>query len=415
MRNRLAAGIARRYLYKETTRGAVGTISTVSVCAMAVATAAIVCVLSVFNGFREVIGARLDTLSPDVMVTPAEGKVFAQADSVCRAVLSVSGVAAATPTLSDNALVIGNSQEMPVTIKGVRPDEYSRITAVKSLIGDDYGQWIGDAGAEHDYMASADIAIGIGMRLRVYPDDHLLIFAPKREGRVNMANPAASFITDSLHVAGIYRTDQQQFDADGIIAPLDVVRELLQYDTEASAIEVKATEATDPARLAADISKKLGSRFIVRDRLRQQETNFRMISIEKWVSFLLLGFILLIASFNCISSLSMVVIQKQKAIGTLVALGASRRDIGRIFAWESIYVSLAGGLAGLLLGVVLCLLQQHFGLIKLGGDPSARLIAAYPVRLEWSDLLLTLVPVGAIGLLTAWITSRFARSRIGAK
>lgn len=411
MKQDLTAAIAWRYLLSKKSHGAVGTISTVSLCAMAVATAAIVCVLSVFNGFREVIAEKLDTLAPDVMVTPAKGKTFAEAEKLAARVAAMPGVETATPTLSDNALVICNSQEMPVKLKGVVPADYARVTEVRSLVDADLGRYLADTVAPAGTIP-ATIAIGTASRLRAYPGAGMLVFAPKRLGRVNLANPVSSFITDSLSVTGIYRSDQQEYDEDGVIVPIAEARKLLQYDTEASAIEIRLRPGQDGARAAAVIGDRLGPAYVVKDRVRQQEMNFRMISIEKWVSFLLLGFILVIASFNLISSLSMLVIEKEKAIGTFSALGLSRRRIGRIFAWESIYVSLAGGLAGIALGLTLCLLQQHFGLITVSGSPETTIVRAYPVKVLAGDVMATLVPVTLIGIATAAITAAFAKSRI---
>ena len=411
MKQDLTAAIAWRYLLSKKSHGAVGTISTVSLCAMAVATAAIVCVLSVFNGFREVIAEKLDTLAPDVMVTPAKGKTFAEAEKLAARVAAMPGVETATPTLSDNALVICNSQEMPVKLKGVVPADYARVTEVRSLVDADLGRYLADTVAPSGTIP-ATIAIGTASRLRTYPGAGMLVFAPKRLGRVNLANPVSSFITDSLSVTGIYRSDQQEYDEDGVIVPIAEARRLLQYDTEASAIEIRLRPGQHGARAAAAIGDRLGPAYVVKDRVRQQEMNFRMISIEKWVSFLLLGFILIIASFNLISSLSMPVIEKEKAIGTFSALGLSRRRIGRIFAWESIYVSLAGGLAGIALGLTLCLLQQHFGLITVSGSPETTIVRAYPVKVLAGDVLATLVPVALIGIATAAITAAFAKSRI---
>lgn len=410
MKSNLTAAIAWRYLLSKKSHGAVGTISTVSVCAMAIATAAIVCVLSVFNGFKREIGLRLDSLSPDVEVTPAKGKTFDNAEQLAARIEDTAGVETATPTLSDNALVIFNNQEMPVKVKGVYPDRYAQVTSIRELIPEEYGVYMPSGSVQE--IAPSAIAIGVAARLAAYPNSHILIFAPRRKGRVNLANPASSFMTDSITVSGIYRADQAQFDEDGVIMPIANVRKLLQYDTQASAIEIKAKPGIDPSRLAVTLQQSLGDSFVVKDRLRQQEMNFRMVSIEKWVSFMLLGFILIIASFNIISSLSMLVIEKEDALSTFTAMGMSRRRIGSIFAWESIYVSLAGGLTGVLLGVGLSLLQQHFGFIKIGGDPSAAIIHAYPVQVEATDVTVTLVPVIIIGLITAAITAAFARSRV---
>ncbi len=410
MKSKLTAAIAWRYLISKKSHGAVGTISTVSVCAMAVATAAIICVLSVFNGFREVIASRLDTLSPDIMVTPAKGKVMENATALTKRIGAMPGIETATPTLSDNALVICNSQEMPVMLKGIIPDEYAHVTSVRDLIGKEYGTYL-DSTNDTRYIPAV-FAIGVASRLGAFPGDGAFVFAPRREGRVNMANPAASFLTDSIMVAGIYRSDQSQYDEDGILMPINAVRDLLQYGDVASAIELRCRPGADAVKTTTNIARELGGGFVVRDRIRQQEMNFRMISIEKWVSFLLLAFILIIASFNIISSLSMLVLEKEQAIHTFTSLGLSRKRIGGIFVWESLYVSLAGGAFGIILGLALCLLQQHFGIVQIGGDPATRIISAYPVKVQAYDILLTLLPVMVIGLVTAFITGGFAKSRI---
>lgn len=216
MAKNLTAAIAWRYLLSKKSHGAVGTISTVSVCAMAIATAAIICVLSVFNGFKEVISEKLDTLSPDIMVTPAKGKVFDHAEELAARLAALPEVELATPTLSDNALVICNNMEMPVTLKGVVPADYARVTAVKSLISKEYGEYI-DTLSGRSGAVPVTLSIGAASRLGAYPSMDALIFAPRREGRVNLANPATSFITDSIHINGVYRSDQQQYDQDGVI------------------------------------------------------------------------------------------------------------------------------------------------------------------------------------------------------
>lgn len=409
MRTFLPAVLAWRYLRSRKSHSAVGAIAAVSVIGMAVATAAIVCVLSVFNGFRGVIADRLDTMSPDVMVEPVRGKVFGSADELVRKAHAVRGVGSVSATLSDNALLLYGGREMPVLMKGVEPASYARVIDMKNLIDSRDGRYL-RAGMDQG-LSETTLSIGVAMQLGAYPGDGLMMFAPRREGRVNMANPAASFITDSLLVSGVYRTQQKDYDEDRILVDMATARRLLQYDDEASALEIRVADGADPARVAADLSEALGPEFSVKDRLRQQEMDFRMIEIEKWISFLLLGFILLIASFNVISTLSMLVLEKEHNLSTLAAMGMSRRRIGGIFAWESMIVALIGGLAGIMLGVVLCMLQQHFGLIRVG-DGVSTIITAYPVRLEAMDLLVTMVPVLLIGVATAMITAAFARKRV---
>lgn len=409
MKSNMTAAIAWRYLISKKSHGAVGTISTVSVIAMAIATAAIVCVLSVFNGFRREISSRLDTLLPDIEISPEKGKVFDNAQQLADSLKTVEGVAVASPVLSDNALVIYNGQEMPVKIKGVNTKEYCEITDIKKLIPQDYGNYINN---EETTPTPAVLAIGVASRMRAYPESHLLIFAPRREGRVNMANPMTSFVTDSLNVEGIYSSQNSQFDDDIIIMPISAARELLQYVNEASSIEIKLAPNASTSKVEQQIRQIAGNGYIIKDRLHQQEVNFRMVNIEKWVSFLLLGFILVIASFNIISSLSMMVIEKESALSTFSALGLSKRRIGNIFAWESLYVALTGGLSGIILGLCLCLLQQHYGFIKIGGDGTTNILHSYPVEVQANDIWITLIPILAIAFITALTTAAFARSRI---
>ncbi|MDE6339412.1 MAG: FtsX-like permease family protein [Muribaculaceae bacterium] len=420
----VAPRIAWRYLISKKSHSAVGAISVVSICGIAIATAAIICVLSVFNGFKQTIVDRLDILTSDILVTPAKGKVFENADSLAREIASLEGVASSAPILADNALAICDSQEMPVFLKGVAgfSDGTYDATAFKSsalpgLVSASVNQANtatneDSAEEENSTLKEAYLSIGSAAGLNARIDNNILLFAPRREGRLNIANPASSFITDSVTVTLIFQTNRSETDENTIVTDIETVRDLLQYDSEASAIEISAKPDANIAQIISGLQKKLGNRFIVKDKLQQQEINFRMISIEKWITFLLLFFILVIASFNIISSLTMLVLDKEKAIGTLRAIGFSRRGIGGIFFWQSIFVTATGGIAGIILGIALTLLQQTTGIIRLHGDPGALLVSAYPVQLQFPDILLTMIPLALIGLLTAFITSSFARSRV---
>ncbi len=404
--NTLPARIAWRYLRAPKSHSAVSAIAAISVVGVAVATAAIICVLSVFNGFRSILSDKLDILAPDVMVTPSLGKTFADGDSLAAIIGETPGVEIALPTVVDNALAIVDSREMPITLRGVDFSRYPYVTRVDSII-------TGGRRLESLDSKEAVASVGVARQLGFYNGDvSMLIFAPKREGRVNLANPLASFLTDSVNVADIFQAMQTEYDENNVICDINVARDLFQYDTEATAIEVKAHPGTDITRLAGEISRRLGPDAVVKDRYRQQEMNFRMVEIEKWVTFLILIFILVIASFNIISTLCMLVLEKQQSMSTLLALGMSRRRIGSVFWWESMYVSLIGGISGVIIGILLCLLQEHFGLIRLGGDPSSLVIQAYPVKVELMDIVYSLIPVILIGLCTAWTASAFARSRL---
>ncbi|MDE6792195.1 MAG: ABC transporter permease [Muribaculaceae bacterium] len=408
----LPSRIAYRYLRAPKAHSAVNAISIISVVGVAVATAAIVCVLSVFNGFHSLLADRLDTLSPDILITPAEGKVFSNADSIADIVRSENGVETVMPSIVDNALVIYNSREMPVTLRGVSLDQYSRITSLDSLLIDKDSS-LAQSPNDDEGDTRGIISIGTASQLSIgETGEQLLIFAPRREGRVNLANPMASFITDSISVAGIFQAYQSDYDEKTVICDIEVARDLFQYENEATSLEVKLKSGSDTQQIARALNAKLGNNAVVKDRLQQQEMNFRMISIEKWVTFLLLIFILIIASFNIISTLCMIVLEKQPSLSTLSALGMKRGSIAAVFRWESVYVSLIGGIAGILLGLGLCLLQQHFGLIRLAGDPERMIVSAYPVMVKATDVLLVLIPVAATGLVTAAIAGGFARTRI---
>ena len=402
----LPARIAWRYLRAPKSHSAVSAISVISVVGVAVATAAIICVLSVFNGFREVLTEKLDILAPDVLVTPAQGKTFADGDSLASAIATVEGVEMALPTVVDNALALADGREMPVTLRGVDMKRYPALTHIDSIMTG--GRPLGEFSTE-----DVAISVGVARQLGIFtPDVAMLLFAPRREGRVNLANPLSSFLTDSVNVADVFQAMQSEYDEKQVICDIETARRLFQYDSEATAIEVATVPGADVTEVATHIAARLGPDAVVKDRFRQQEVNFRMISIEKWVTFLLLIFILVIASFNIISSLCMLVLEKDSSRATLSALGMSRREIGGVFWWESMYVSLTGGLTGVVAGIVLCLLQEWLGLIRLGGDPSSLVIQAYPVKVEWGDIGVALIPVVAIGVVTAFITSAFARSRI---
>ena len=397
--------MAWRYLRARKSHSAVTAIARVSVAGVAVATAAIVCVLSVFNGFREVLAGRLDRMSPDVMVSPASGKTFADGDSLAAAVSTVDGVAIAMPMVADNALALAGSSEMPVRLLGVDPAAYRRITSLDSIMLDG-----GKAPLAGSREAAA--AVGTASQLALYEQGTpILLFAPRREGRVNLANPAASFISDSVALSGVYRADRSEVDANTMVCDIEVARMLFQYDAEATEVLVKAAPGLAPEALAGRIRDRLGKGYVVKDRLQQQAMDFRMIEIEKWVTFLLLFFILVIASFNIVSTLAMLVVEKQKSMLVMRAVGMPYSLIGRVFWWESVFVTVAGGIAGLALGVILSLLQEHFGLIRLAGDPSAMIVSAYPVALQWGDVALAFAPVALIGLAAAWVASRFARTR----
>lgn len=422
----LAAAIAARYLKSGRSHSAVTAISIASVAGLAAAVAATICVLSVFNGFRDLLCNTLYRLQSDVVVLPAAGKVIADADSLADALAMRPDVAAATPTITDNALALLDGREMPVAIRGVVGSAYRSVASLDSVLiaGDSrLTRPLEEGEVRYEYDPELDMyfetenipyqygvfSVGAASRLSAALGDRVLLFAPRRQGSVNLANPAASFLRDSVEVGGVMRTGRQELDERAIVVDLELARRLFQYSSEASAIEIKARGSD--TKLAESLQRDLGEDYVVKDRMQQQEVNFRMVQIEKWVTFLLLSFILLIAGFNIISTLSMLVLDKQANLQTLRALGLRRSGIGAVFAWESLFVTLIGFAAGAAVGLLLCWLQQRYGLVRLNADPSAVVVEAYPVRIELMDLVWVFLPTAIIGALTALISARFAISR----
>lgn len=396
--------IAWRYLFGRKSHSAVNAIAAVAVAGVAVATAAMICVLAVFNGFHGLLADRMDLMAPDVTVTPAAGKVMNDGDSLVRVISGIPGVELATATLSDNALLLYEGHETPVRLKGVEPGEFRRLTALDSVMLPGSIPLDGTGAA-----VSIGTASRIGMRDL---DSHLTVFAPKRIGRVNPANPLNSFMVDSMRPTSVYEVHQSEYDDNTIILPIDRVRYLLMYDREASAVEIRALPGTDVPELADRIRDAVGTRWTVRDRLEQQTLSFRMVNVEKWMSFMLLLFILVIASFNIVSTLSMMVVDKQDSMRTLRAMGLSRRSVGGVFACESLLVTALGGLTGIILGAGACLGQARWGWIHLTGDTSRMIVTSYPVELQWGDIGAAGGALALVGTMCAAVAAAFARSRV---
>lgn len=395
----LALRIALRYLFSAKSHGAVNVISGVSMAGVAVASAAIVCVLSVFNGFSRVAMDRVSYIDPRLKVVRADGRPFEAGDSLAGAVGALPGVAAACPVVEEMGLCVFHDRQLPVRFKGV-PEAYGNVSSFTDVIID--GDCIPSRSDE-----CAALSVGVAMGLEAHPGyyDAFEIYVPRRRGRINPANPAMAFRSDTLRVGAVFQTDDAEIDADFIYIPLSSARTMLDYDTEATSIEVALQPDADERGVAASIAAAAGDGVRVLTRLQQKEESFRMIEIEKWVTFMMLAFILLIASFNILSTLSMLVIEKTPDIATLRALGATQRLITSVFTIEGALVTVAGGLAGVAAGTLLSLAQERWGFIKLGGDHSKMSLDAYPVAVEWTDV----AAVAALIILLAAFTSLLAR------
>ena len=399
--------IACRYLVSKKGHQAVNIISIIAVCGVVVSTAALICVLSVFNGFRGLIMGKLAMLDPQVAITATMGKTINDADSVIDAVSNIQGVERVVPVIEDQALAVYAQLQMPVRLKGV-PDDYNTTNGMDSVIVD--GEWkLRDQVSQY-----AVIGAGPAIRLCVRPEflGMVHLYAPQRQGHVNIANPMGAFRQDSLFVSGIFQLQQNSYDADLIYVPLDMARDLFDYDTQATQIEVKLTPGASEQQVMRDISGALGGAYQVKNRLMQQSEAYRLVNIEKWMAFLLLAFILVIATFNVISTLSLLIIEKDDSIATLRALGAHDRQISRIFVLQGWLITLVGAVTGVVIGLILCLCQYHFGWLRLSGDPANMIVSAYPVQVQWTDVLITLALVAVVGLLTSMVTALIMRHRL---
>ena len=379
-------------------------ISLISVCGVVVATAALVCVLSVFNGFSQLVGSKLAVLDPDLTITAASGKAIDHVDAVVQKVNEIGGVDCALPVIEDNALASVMSRQLPVRLKGV-PHNYGNVVTIDSAIID------GEVMFGNEYVQYAVLGVVPAITLDMRPGfaDMIYLYAPQRTGRVNVANPATAFRTDSVMVAGVFQIEQEKYDRDVIFVSIDLARRIFKYPHQATSIEVRlAPDAKEYAVMSA-ISEALGAKYVVRNRLMLEDEAFRMINIEKWVSFLLLAFILVIATFNVIGALSLLIIEKQDSIGIFRSLGATNKQIRSIFIMEGWVISLSGAVLGVVLGLVLCSLQEHFGLITMQSNSALLLVDAYPVVVVWSDILIVFALVAAVGLFTSMVTSLIMR------
>lgn len=403
----LSLSIALRYLLSKKSHSAVGVISAVAMASVAVATAAIVIVLSVFNGFTRVAADRLAIIDPDLKAVPAAGKTFANADSLASALAALPQIGAAAPVVQDRGLALCDAAQMPVVFRGI-PEDYHKVAdfAAPTIVDGEFSLAPAPPAMPGDSLRQgAVVAAGVAMSIGARPLVPFQLFAPRRVGRINPANPATAFAGVPLFTRGVFQLEQPEYDKDFVFIPLDAARALLQYTTEGTAIDMAVAPGCSLRDAQKAASALLGSEGKVLTKQEQERNSFRMIMVEKWVTFLMLAFILVIAAFNIISTLSLMVIEKRDNMATLRALGAPRSLVRSIFMWEGVLVTFAGGAAGLLLGSALTLAQQWGGFVKLSGDASLLSITAYPVRLLGSDIAIVAMLIAAVAVAAAFITT----------
>ena len=403
--------IAKRYLFSKKSHNAINVISGVSVCGVALATLALVCTLSVFNGFQDLVTTMFTAFDPELKITAVSGKVFDAQDDRIQSLKQMPEVEVFSESLEDNVMVQYKDRQAMAVIKGVE-DNFRQLTAIDSIL---YGR--GEMVLHDEVVAYAIPGIelvsilGTGVRFL----DPLEIYAPKRGSKINVASPASSFNSDYLYSSGlVFAVNQQKYDASYILTSLKFARDLFQYDTEVSSIELKLKEGANINKVQGRIASLLGKDFQVLNRYEQQADTYRIMEVEKLISYLFLTFILLIACFNVIGSLSMLIIDKRTDVVTLRNLGANDETIKQIFLLEGCLISFLGALIGVVLGVALCLVQQEFGLISLGSGDSAGafVVDAYPVNVQITDVLLVLLTVLVISFFSVQYPVRYLSRRL---
>lgn len=387
--------IARRYLFSKKSHNAINIISAIAAGGIALATAAMVCAVSVFNGFHDLISSLYCNFDPEIQVVATKGKSFAADDPLIVKMQQHPGIEVASTCLEDKALVLFQGSPLVITVKGV-DDNFAHVTSIRDIL---YGE--GTYRFEH---AGSHYAIpGIGLSPKLRGLDSLQICAPRSGARINTSNPIESFSVEYLRIPNmVFNVHQRKYDENYLLTSLSFAQQLFEKDAQISTLELKVKPTADFDNVKADLTKIAADRFKVLDRLQQHEETFNIMNIEKFIAFLFLTFIVLIACFNIISSLSMLIIEKKEDVMTLRNLGLTSSRIRRIFLVEGRLISFFGAIVGIGIGVILCLLQEQFGLIRLGGGNGGFIVDSYPVSVHWQDIIITFVTVIFVGFVSVW-------------
>lgn len=401
--------IARRYLFSKKSTHAINVISGVSVVGVAVATMALVVTLSVFNGFHDLVASLFTAFDPQLKVTPAVGKTAPADDPVLTRIRHLPEVEVATETVEDMALAIYGDRQAMVTIKGV-DDNFDSLTHIREILVGEGEYELHAAGLNYG-IPGIRLAEALGTGYRY--DRPLKIYAPKREGQLNMANPTDGFVEDELYSPGVlFSVKQAKYDKSYIVTSIGFARNLFGQQGMVSALELRLKPGTDFDAAKEKIRQMAGGKYTVKDRFEQQEDTFRIMKIEKLIAYIFLTFILAVACFNIIGSLSMLIIDKKADVATLRNLGASDKQIVRIFLFEGRMISAIGAVLGIAVGLLLCRLQQTYGLVGLGRSSGSFIIDAYPVSVHPEDVALIFVTVLAVGFIAVWYPVHYFARRL---
>ncbi len=388
--------IAWRYLFAKKRHTAINILTMISVTGVAVGTMALVIVLSVFNGFEKLILSLFNAFHPDMEIRLVEGKTFSVDDLPLEEIENLPGVASYSEVLEESALIMYRERQHLVRIRGV-DQAYSDITGIDTMVVE--GEYL-LRDNDRDYLLPGQ---GVAWVVNASIHDYLNpidVYIPRR-GRTVGLHPGQAFNSSGNFARGIFAV-QAEYDMEYVIAPVRLMRRLLDYDDEVSSIMIRIEEGHNHNRVQEQLQHLAGTEFHVRNRLQQQEFLYRIMRSEKWAIFFILSFILIIASFNVIGSLTMLVIEKRRDISVLRSMGASKRLVKRIFLTEGMLISMAGALGGIFLGGMVSWLQMRYGLVRLHAE-GAFIIDAYPVDVQIPDLLLVGATVFCVGMVASLI------------
>jgi lipoprotein-releasing system permease protein len=401
--------VARRYLFSKKSTHAINIISAISVVGVAVATMALVVTLSVFNGFHDLVASFFTTFDPQLKIVPVKGKTVAADDRLLAKVKVLPEVEVSMESVEDQALAVYQGRQAMVNIKGVESN-FEQLTHIDEIL-------LGDGRFE---LRAADMFYGIpGVRLAeqlgmgyTY-EDPIKIYAPRREGQLNMANPLDGLVEDELYSPGVlFNVKQSRYDKSYILTDIAFARRVFEQQGMISALELRLKPGSNFDRVKSEIKEIVGDGFAVKDRFEQQDDTFKIMKIEKFIAYIFLTFILMVACFNIIGSLSMLIIDKKDDVVTLRNLGASDRQIVRIFLFEGRMISAIGAVLGIVLGLTLCWAQQTYGIVKLGSSSGNFIINAYPVSVHPEDVVIIFITVLVIGFLSVWYPVRYFAKRL---
>ena len=401
--------IARRYLFSKKSTHAINVISLISVLGVAVATMALVVVLSGFNGFSDLVASFFTNFDPQLKIEATKGKAMPADDPLLVKVKHLPGVEVATECVQDQALAVYHDKQAMVTVKGVE-DNFDSLTHISNILYGDGDFTLHVANLQYGVIGirlAQDLGTGVTWQ------DYLQIYAPQREGQYDASNPTNAFVKDSLVSPGaLFHVKQSKYDQGYVITSIDFARRIFNRQGEVTSLELRMKPGVDIDNAKEEIQAMLGDKYKVLDRYEQQADTFNIMRIEKLFAYVFLTFILMVACFNIIGSLSMLIIDKKNDVITLRNLGATDGQIRRIFLFEGRMISAAGAVIGIVLGLILCWLQQTYGLVQLGDQAGNFVVNAYPISVHPEDILLIFLTVILVGWLSVWYPVRYMSRKL---